>query len=159
VIKITITEKLKSMRAEHNLSMKACADGSGIPYNTYQKYEYGEREISVSALQKLADFYGVTTDYLLDREAAPDPFGDLNFSADSETEVIDKYMSLPPEIRACMLDVLVQLGDAAKNGTESKRCTYTVQVAARGGDQPHTVEITPEEKERIANLPRVPDDL
>lgn len=111
--------------------MKACADGSGIPYNTYQKYEYGEREISVSALQKLADFYGVTTDYLLGREAAPDPFGDLNFSADSETEVIDKYMSLPPEIRACMLDVLVQLGDAAKNA-QVKEPDYTIESITLG---------------------------
>jgi transcriptional regulator with XRE-family HTH domain len=132
VIKITITGKLRSMRAEHNLSMKACADGSGIPYNTYQKYEYGEREISVSALQKLADFYGVTTDYLLDREAAPDPFGDLNFSADSETEVIDKYMSLPPEIRACMLDVLVQLGDAAKKHAQVKEPDYTIESITLG---------------------------
>ena len=33
---------------------------------------------------------------------------------DDEEEIISKYMSLSPEIRACMLDVLVQLGEAAK---------------------------------------------
>jgi transcriptional regulator with XRE-family HTH domain len=152
-------EKLFALRKERGASQAEVAEYIGLTTAAYQNYENGRREAGYETIVALANLFGVTTDYLLGREAAPDPFGDLNFSAGSETEVIDKYMSLPPEIRACMLDVLVQLGDAAKNGTESKRCTYTVQVAARGGDQPHTVEITPEEKERIANLPRVPDDL
>ena len=65
-------------------------------------------------LIKLADFYGVTTDYLLGREPAPDPFADLNLNKESEEDVIDKYMSLPPNIRACLMDVLLQLADAAK---------------------------------------------
>ena len=60
------------------------------------------------------DFYGVTTDYLLGREPAPDPFADLNLNKESEEDVINKYMSLPPNIRACLMDVLLQLADAAK---------------------------------------------
>ena len=65
-------------------------------------------------LIKLADFYGVTTDYLLGREPAPDPFANLGLCEESEEDVIDKYMSLPPNIRACLMDVLLQLADAAK---------------------------------------------
>lgn len=41
---------------------------------------------------------------------------------------------------------------------QSTTTTY-IKVAARGGEPPHTEEMTQAEQERIANLPRVPDDL
>lgn len=105
---------LKKIRKERGLTVKEVVEGAGIPMRTYQNYEYMEREIGAGTLQKLADFYGVTTDYLLGREPAPDPFADLNLNKESETDVINKYMSLPPNIRACLMDVLLQLADAAK---------------------------------------------
>ena len=105
---------IKELRKKRNLSAQQVADGCEMSLGVYKKYESGERGVGVPALQKLADFYGVTTDYLLGREPAPNPFSDLNLSEEDEANVVAKYMSLPPEIRACMLDVLVQLGDAAK---------------------------------------------
>ena len=105
---------LKKIRKERGLTVKEVVEGAGIPMRTYQNYEYMEREIGAGTLQKLADFYGVTTDYLLGREPAPDPFADLNLNKESEEDVIDKYMSLPPNIRACLMNVLLQLADAAK---------------------------------------------
>lgn len=105
---------LKKIRKERGLTVKEVVEGAGIPMRTYQNYEYMERKIGAGTLQKLADFYGVTTDYLLGREPAPDPFADLNLNKESEEDVIDKYMSLPPNIRACLMDVLLQLADAAK---------------------------------------------
>lgn len=60
-------ELLKKIRTQRKLTKKEVCNGSGIPYPTYLKYEYGERELGLSSLQKLADFYGVTTDYLLGR--------------------------------------------------------------------------------------------
>lgn len=105
---------LKKIRKERGLTVKEVVEGAGIPMRTYQNYEYMEREIGAGTLQKLADFYGVTTDYLLGREPAPDPFANLGLCKESETDVINKYMSLPPNIRACLMDVLLQLADAAK---------------------------------------------
>lgn len=105
---------LKKIRKERGLTVKEVVEGAGIPMRTYQNYEYMEREIGAGTLQKLADFYGVTTDYLLGREPAPDPFADRNLNKESEDDVINKYMSLPSNIRACLMDVLLQLADAAK---------------------------------------------
>lgn len=105
---------LKKIRKERGLTVKEVVEGAGIPMRTYQNYEYMEREIGAGTLQKLADFYGVTTDYLLGREPAPDPFANLGLCEESEEDVINKYMSLPPNIRACLMDVLLQLADAAK---------------------------------------------
>lgn len=106
---------LKSLRKSNGFTtMQEFCEASGISFSTYQNYETGKRIPTAEILIKLADFYGVTTDYLLGREPAPNPFADLNLSEEDEANVVAKYMSLPPEIRACMLDVLVQLGDAAK---------------------------------------------
>lgn len=106
---------LKSLRKSNGFTtMQEFCEASGISFSTYQNYETGKRIPTAEILIKLADFYGVTTDYLLGREPAPNPFSDLNLSEEDEANVVAKYMSLPPEIRACMLDVLVKLGDAAK---------------------------------------------
>lgn len=109
-----LKDTMKELRESRKLTKKQVADAICVTERAYITYEYGQRDVSTDTLQKLADFYGVTTDYLLGREPAPNPFADLNLSEEDEANVVAKYMSLPPEIRACMLDVLVQLGDAAK---------------------------------------------
>lgn len=109
-----LKDTMKFLRESKKLTKKQVADAIGVTERAYITYEYGQRDVSTDTLQKLADFYGVTTDYLLGREPAPDPFADRNLSKESEKDVIDKYMSLPPNIRACLMDVLLQLADAAK---------------------------------------------
>ncbi len=68
---IDISERLREIRKSRSLTIQAVANGIETPLRTYQNYEYGVREISVEALYKLADFYGVSTDYLLERESNP----------------------------------------------------------------------------------------
>ena len=113
-MKIKRGQILKELRKEKGLNQIQLAKFIGVSVQAYQKYEYGTAEPTFDSVCKLADFYNVTADYLLGREPAPNPFSDLNLSEEDEANVVAKYMSLPPEIRACMLDVLVQLGDAAK---------------------------------------------
>ncbi|MCM1508900.1 MAG: helix-turn-helix domain-containing protein [Ruminococcus flavefaciens] len=115
-------EQLQSLRKSKGLTQEQISSIIDVKLSTYQKYERDATAPPYDVLLRIADFYGVTTDYLLGREPAPNPFADLNLSEDDEAEVISKYMSLPQEIRACMLDVLVQLGEAAK-----KRHTASMQ--------------------------------
>lgn len=105
---------IKIVRENRGLTQQECADLFGVKLRAWQTYEQGVSEPKFKTLCKIADEFSVTTDYLLGREAASNPFSDLNLSEEDEANVVAKYMSLPPEIRACMLDVLVQLGDAAK---------------------------------------------
>ena len=109
-----LKDNLKYIREKNGLAKRELCEKTGISERAYLTYEFGEREPKVSVIAKLADFYGVTTDYLLGREPAPDPFANLGLCEESETDVINKYMSLPPNIRACLMDVLLQLADAAK---------------------------------------------
>lgn len=112
-------EILKQLRKSRGFStMQDFCSATGMNFSTYQNYESGKRIPTADILIKLADFYGVTTDYLLGREPLPNPFADLNLSESDEAKVIAKYMSLEPEVRACMLDVLLKLGDAAREQTQ-----------------------------------------
>lgn len=106
---------IKAAREKHGLTQQECADLFDVKLRAWQTYEQGVSEPKFEVLCKIADLFGVTTDYLLGREPAPDPFADLNLNKESEEDVINKYMSLPPNIRACLMDVLLQLADAAKH--------------------------------------------
>lgn len=105
---------IKAAREKQGLTQQECADLFDVKLRAWQTYEQGVSEPKFEVLCKIADVFGVTTDYLLGREPTPDPFADLNLNKESKTNVIDKYMSLPPNIRACLMDVLLQLADAAK---------------------------------------------
>lgn len=105
---------IKAAREKQGLTQQECADLFDVKLRAWQTYEQGVSEPKFEVLCKIADVFGVTTDYLLGREPAPDPFADRNLNKESEEDVINKYMSLPPNIRACLMDVLLQLADAAK---------------------------------------------
>lgn len=105
---------IKAAREKQGLTQQECADLFDVKLRAWQTYEQGVSEPKFEVLCKIADVFGVTTDYLLGREPAPDPFANLGLCEESEEDVINKYMSLPPNIRACLMDVLLQLADAAK---------------------------------------------
>jgi len=65
---MTFSEQLLKLRTERNLLQKDVAEAAGIALHTYQRYEYGEREPQLSALVKLADFYGISLDELVGRQ-------------------------------------------------------------------------------------------
>lgn len=51
--------------------MRQAAKLLGLPYTTYVNYEKGDREPNSEMLVYLADFYGVTVDYLIGKEKTP----------------------------------------------------------------------------------------
>lgn len=119
----TMPDILRELRQSKSMTQSGVAEILGLTTNAYQSYERGTSEPSCKALNTLANFYGVTTDYLLGREPAPDPFGELNLSEDDEQTVLSKYMSLPENVRAIMLDVLRQLGGAVEPADEIAEST------------------------------------
>lgn len=102
---------LISIRESRGYSKRTVSEMSGIPYTTYIKYESGERkDVSMDALVKLADFYNVTTDYLLGRETGePETIDKLshefNMSA-LEKEILDNYLALPKDMRGNLMEFL-----------------------------------------------------
>ena len=58
--------RLKGLREEKNLNQEQLAKILNISQRTYSYYENG-RDIPILLLIKLADFYNVSIDYLLNR--------------------------------------------------------------------------------------------
>lgn len=65
-IKLTLGERLKDLRVERNLKLEALAEQTGLSKSALSKYESDDvTDLSIYAVTTLAEFYGVTTDYLL----------------------------------------------------------------------------------------------
>lgn len=58
---------LKSLRRDTGYTAIETAKKLGLPYTTYVSYEQGKREPSINCLIKLANYFDVPLDTLLDR--------------------------------------------------------------------------------------------
>ena len=63
----TIIENLKKLREKHMLTQEALAEALGVPVLAVYMWEAGRLPIEYKMLQRIADFYDVSTDYLLCR--------------------------------------------------------------------------------------------
>lgn len=57
--------RLKDLREDSDLTQQTVADYLHIKQNTYSQYESGNRQLPIDILVKLAEFYNVSTDYIL----------------------------------------------------------------------------------------------
>jgi len=71
-----LAQRLLYQRQEKKKTQAEMASLLGITRQAYGYYEKGEREPDNESLNKLADFFGVTTDYLLGRTDIPTPITD-----------------------------------------------------------------------------------
>ena len=61
-------KKLEDLRLDNDLTQQQVADYLGCQREVYRRYEKGSREIPLDFLIKLADYYHVSVDYLLDHQ-------------------------------------------------------------------------------------------
>ena len=64
--------RIKDIREDNDLTQKQISSMFFCDQSLYSKYERGEREIPLSLIIKLADFYKVSVDYLVGRTSNPD---------------------------------------------------------------------------------------
>ena len=67
-------ENIRNLRIDNGYTQKQIAQQLGISQNTYSQYELGILNYPVDALLILADFYGVSVDYLLGRTNRKEPY-------------------------------------------------------------------------------------
>ncbi|MFN6834456.1 helix-turn-helix domain-containing protein [Enterococcus hirae] len=117
-------EKIKHLREERGYTQKDVANAVNLNISVYQKIELGSRPIRENELASIADFFDVSTDFLLNRTSDPTPpkrseedqLGDSILShfrlntADMEVEDIEE---LEEELNEYM-DFLVQRAKARK---------------------------------------------
>lgn len=64
--------KLKELRKSRHISQVKLAMDLNTSQNTVSRYETGEREPGVAELIKIADYFDVSIDYLLERTDKPE---------------------------------------------------------------------------------------
>ena len=78
-IKLTeLSERVKALRKEKGAKQKDLAAVLDCTYQHYQKIEYGQVNVPATTLMMLANYFGVSSDYLLgltDNRGAPTPAG------------------------------------------------------------------------------------
>ena len=125
-----IGDTLKRLRTKKGLTSEELCSKIGIKGGSYRKNERNDRKPDYDTLVKLADFYGVSTDYLLGRPTAQPPtdalerlFTEKSFSA-LEEELLRKYMELPHEARQAVVRFINDATAKAlqrKNGTAPQK--------------------------------------
>ena len=97
--------RLAELRKQNKLSVEDMADLIKLSKHAYKSYEVGEREPKLQSLVKLADFFGVTTDYIYNHSDYKYPINqknkeiiDMNL-CDEEIELLKSYRLLKPEMQ------------------------------------------------------------
>lgn len=93
-------KRLAELRKARKQTQASISKLLGIHRGTYANYEAQKREPDNETLQKLADFFGVSIDYLLGR--TDDPKAPYDYRKDPEIsdeakKILDKVATLTPE--------------------------------------------------------------
>lgn len=65
-------KRIRDLREDCDKTQQDVADALNMHRSVYRRYETGEREMPVWAVVKLAEYYNVSTDYLLGLTDAPE---------------------------------------------------------------------------------------
>ncbi|MDY4788181.1 MAG: helix-turn-helix domain-containing protein [Bacilli bacterium] len=85
-MKKTFGEIIKYLRLSNNLSQKDVADALNLSVSAISQYETGKRSVSINEINLFADYFRVSSDYLLGRE-------EINTS-----DLLDKKLKIAYEI-------------------------------------------------------------
>ena len=66
-----IYKRIRDLREDSDLTQKDMAKALNCSQQVYSNYELGQRDIPTDVLIRLADFYRVSIDYLLDQTSNP----------------------------------------------------------------------------------------
>ena len=96
---------LRKLRRKKNITMKQLGEMVGVSESAISQYENGKRQPDQPTLIKIADYFNVSTDYLLGRnEKNPAP----SLTA-SELQLINNFRSLNGEGQEKLLDHSIDL--------------------------------------------------
>ena len=66
--------RLRDLREDADMNQTKLANLLGMSQTGYSKYETGENEVPVAILEKLADLYHTSIDYLVGRTDQKEPY-------------------------------------------------------------------------------------
>ena len=121
---------IKTAREKKGFTQQECADLFGVKIRAWQTYEQGVSEPKYELLCKIADTFGVTTDYLLGREPEQDALAPLGLET-GEKSALEVYLKLPEDKRQVIIDTMIALGAAAKQSREVSAKELRVMITKK----------------------------
>ncbi len=91
----TFGQRFKELRSEKRLTQQQLADNFYLNKSSISRYEQNKQIPEIDLLQKLADFFNVSVDYLLGRSDIRNPQEDENDLTPEEQELLEKIKSDP----------------------------------------------------------------
>ena len=85
--------RIKALREQHEKTQQDLADFLNLSQKAVSFYELGQRDIPNDVLKKLADYFHVSTDYILGREEKRSPFAALPVVGN----IIKTFAALSPQ--------------------------------------------------------------
>jgi transcriptional regulator with XRE-family HTH domain len=67
-------ERIANLRVDKDISQSEIASFLNVTQRSYSRYETGTSNIPLEILSKIADYYCVSTDYLLNRTDVKEPY-------------------------------------------------------------------------------------
>lgn len=86
-----LSKRLKYLRNKKGLSQQNMADFLGISRQGYGKYEDGKSEPDSKSIVKLADYFDVTTDWLLGRDIEDKEDEKRSYMIDKILKILEEY--------------------------------------------------------------------
>lgn len=109
-----LANRLKNLRDGHGYLQTFVADKLGIRSNTLSGYENGTRSPDPEMLISLAEFYNVTTDYLLGRSNDPKLTEEEAFEAFKNDPTLERWYKELPKSKEEDLQRLRKIWEAFK---------------------------------------------
>lgn len=120
--------RLKQLRLEREITQQEIADMVKISRSVISQYENGLVEPTASVISKLADFFEVSTDYLLNRS---DDYGNVSVQNGSTTitndekKLLNNFRSMRRDLQEALLNLSDSWGNtdsaSANPGTKQKK--------------------------------------
>lgn len=117
----TLGQRLKYLRNKRRLQQWQVADRLGLGRSTYNQYENDKREPDVELLARIAEFYGVSADFLLGLSDDPSPRRELEekIAQMSNHRSDDPLSELPEDARKSLEEFIRKMVEkyGTKRGT------------------------------------------
>lgn len=143
---------LRKLRKGKELSLKQLGNYLGMSESTISLYENNKREPDIATLLKLADYFDVSVDYLLDRENKKDAPLPVPMLGKDAQKLLDMYDEMGKESKEQLMLYATSLYYVDR---ANRSAQYSGALAAyEGGTQQHTVS-----KEAAEKVLRRLDDM
>lgn len=98
-------EKLKELRREKKATQEEIAKYLGIKKQSYSRYELDIAEPNIENLIKLADYFGVSVDYLIGRKFN----NEFGYLSDDEKTMIKALRTMSNEVREKTKTIIIRM--------------------------------------------------